>query len=213
MSKVKVLSVSQSVSQSVTRSPIELFWTAKNNEEESFLSYQLNAEFAQCLLWSIIFFEFAIKNVTICSALLITNCQWVKSGSSLWCRSTNRKPKKLSALSFSSQAFLSPCKGETTLKICFIYYNITVTQTGQVFGIRSDRLVKCPVLVKCLSQECFFFALLTRPIITLLLQSRKFLPQQSSDTIWRLLRKKLSRLTTDAETRGNDIICSLNNFK
>ena len=56
MSKVKVLSVSQSVSQSVTRSPIELFWTAKNNEEESFLSYQLNAEFAQCLLWSIIFF-------------------------------------------------------------------------------------------------------------------------------------------------------------
>ena len=29
MSKVKVLSVTELVSQSVTRSPIELFWTAK----------------------------------------------------------------------------------------------------------------------------------------------------------------------------------------
>ena len=35
MSKVKVPSVSESVSQSVTRSPIELFWTAKNNNNNN----------------------------------------------------------------------------------------------------------------------------------------------------------------------------------
>ena len=35
MSKVKVHSVSQSVTKSVTRSPIELFWTAKKDNGDN----------------------------------------------------------------------------------------------------------------------------------------------------------------------------------
>ena len=54
MSKVKVASVSESVSEWVTRSPIELFWTAKNSwggNASSYLSLQKNAISLLILRW------------------------------------------------------------------------------------------------------------------------------------------------------------------
>ena len=54
ISKVKVPSVSQWVSQSVTRSPIELFWTAKNLGNQVIRSYTFRIYFhiELFLLWS-----------------------------------------------------------------------------------------------------------------------------------------------------------------